>query len=331
MTKFREVWKAWGGWRFPLSLILAALLLFLAFRQANLQEMLVTARQGHLDLLALALVVSSLLWALRSLRWQILLNAEKAIPRLTIFWGMAAGYLGNALLPARAGELIRSVLLGQKAQISKSYVLATALTERLFDALALVLIGFATVGQFGLTARWLVTALNVMLVVGLSGAAFLLVAPRLEKPLLAVLSGLPLPRRLNTLAADFAHRFLLGARAFQHPGRALGFAALTAVIWLSEGLLAGLTARAFGLTLALPGALLLIAALGLSSSVPSTPGYVGVYQFIAVAVLTPLGFSRNEALTYILAVQAITYILCLLWGTLGLWQLDALPFRGKPL
>jgi uncharacterized protein (TIRG00374 family) len=330
MTKFREVWKAWGGWRFGLSILLAALFLYLAFRQANLQEMLDIARQGHLEVLALSLAASSLLWALRSVRWKILLNAEKKIPQLTVFWGMAAGYLGNALLPARAGELIRSVLVGQKAQISKSYVLATALTERLFDALALVLIGFATVGQFSFAASWLMGALNAMLVVGLSGAALLLVAPLLEKPLLAFLSWLPLPGRLKSLAVDFARRFLLGTRAFQHPGRALGFAALTLIIWIGEGTLAGLTARAFGLTLSLPAGLLFIAALGLSSAIPSTPGYVGVYQFIAVAVLTPLGFSRNEALTYILAVQAISYVQCLLWGTLGLWQLDALPFRGKP-
>jgi glycosyltransferase 2 family protein len=82
--------------------------------------------------------------------------------------------------------------------------------------------------------------------------------------------------------------------------------------------------------LSLPAGLLFIAALGLSSAIPSTPGYVGVYQFIAVAVLTPLGFSRNQALTYILAIQAISYVMCLGWGALGLWQLDAFSLGSKP-
>ena len=327
MAKFQKVWHSWGGWRFLIGVVLAAVLLFLAFRQANLQEMLATARQGHLPLLALALAMITAMWALRSLRWRILLSAEKTIAPLTVFWGMATGYLGNMLLPARAGELIRSALLGQKAQISKTYVLATALTERIADALALVLVAFVTLRQLGAAAGWLAAALNGMLVIGLIGAGFLFAAPRLEKALLAALGLLPLPQKLCTALANLAHRFLMGARAFQHPRRALGFAAFTAVIWLGDGLMASLVARAFQLNLTLPGALLLIAALGLSSAVPSTPGYVGVYQFIAVTVLVPLGFSQNQALTYILAIQAANLLICLVWGGLGLWQLDALHVK----
>jgi glycosyltransferase 2 family protein len=331
MTKFQKAWSAWGGWRFVIGLVLAGVLLFLAFRQANPQEMLATARQGRPELLALLFGLGALQWVLRSLRWQILLNAEKPVALPIVFWGTAAGYLGNALLPARAGEVIRSVLLGQKARISTSYVLATALTERIIDALTLVLVAFATVSQLGLVAGWLATAMQGMLVVGLSGAAFLLAGPRLEKPLLAVLQRLPLPQRLGTALAAFVSQFLMGMRAFQHPGRALAFAALTGIIWMGDGLLTSLMARAFGLTLALPGALLLVSALGLSSAIPSTPGYVGIYQFIAVTVLAPLGFSQNQALTYILAIQANNLCLCLLWGTLGLWQLDAVHWKGKTI
>ena len=39
--------------------------------------------------------------------------------------------------------------------------------------------------------------------------------------------------------------------------------------------------------------------MGLASALPSTPGYVGIYQFVAVSVLTPFGFSRTDAIAYI--------------------------------
>ena len=55
-----------------------------------------------------------------------------------------------------------------------------------------------------------------------------------------------------------------------------------------------MAAAALGFDMPLRVAFLLIAALGLGSALPSTPGYVGIYQFVAVTVLTPFGFSRNR-------------------------------------
>jgi glycosyltransferase 2 family protein len=67
----------------------------------------------------------------------------------------------------------------------------------------------------------------------------------------------------------------------------------------------------------LPVAFLLVAGLGLGSALPSTPGYVGIYQFVAVSVLAPFGFSRPQAIGYILVAQALQYTVIGLWGGLG--------------
>ncbi len=327
----REKWNAWGGWRLVVGIGLAIFLLYLAFRQANWNAMLTVARQGRPDYLALAATLISLSWLVRALRWRILLSAEKKIPLLTVFWGTAAGYLANLTLPARAGELVRSVLLGQKAQISKSYVLATALTERFVDALALVMVCFATLRQLGTPPAWVSAGLDAMLALSLGGLAFLFVAPQLEAPLVRFLTWLPLPVRFRAPVIDLTRRFLMGARAFHHPGRALAFAAVTVVIWLGDGLMATLVAAGFGLKLPLLSALLFLSILGLSSAAPSTPGYLGIYQFVAVTVLVPLGFSREAALTYILAAQALNYVAGFIWGPLGIWQLGGLgPRAGAP-
>ena len=55
----------------------------------------------------------------------------------------------------------------------------------------------------------------------------------------------------------------------------------------------------------------------MGSALPSTPGYVGIYQFVAVSVLTPFGFSRADAIAYILVAQALVYVVIALWGSLG--------------
>ena len=95
----------------------------------------------------------------------------------------------------------------------------------------------------------------------------------------------------------------------------------------------GLGAHALGLTIPMPVAFLLIAGLGLGSALPSTPGYVGIYQFVAVSVLTPFGFSRTNAIAYILLAQALSYTLVAFWGSLGFWhyrRIAAIPRGATP-
>ena len=93
---------------------------------------------------------------------------------------------------------------------------------------------------------------------------------------------------------------------------------MTAVIWTLDALGSVVAAKALGLSMPLSVAFLLIAGLGLASAVPSTPGYVGVYQFVAVSILVPFGFSRTNAIAYILFAQALSYALIGFWGALGL-------------
>src|SRR6476660_2086728 len=70
----------------------------------------------------------------------------------------------------------------------------------------------------------------------------------------------------------------------------------------------------------LAAAFLLLAGLGLGSALPSTPGYVGIYQFVAVSVLAPFGFSKNNAIAYIMVAQALCYVVIGVWGGIGLWR-----------
>jgi uncharacterized membrane protein YbhN (UPF0104 family) len=101
------------------------------------------------------------------------------------------------------------------------------------------------------------------------------------------------------------------------------------MIWLMDSLVAISVAWALNLGLTLPKALLLLAALGLSSAAPSTPGYLGIYQFVATTILIPLGFSRGEALAFIITFQATIYSAVIVWGSTGFWRLGKAEL-GRP-
>ncbi len=304
------------------ALILAAVLLVLAFQGVNWSAMLGRLSQGNIVVLALAALMVTNSYGIRALRWRILLNAEHSVSPITTFWATNVGYLGNNFLPARAGEFLRSAFLARKTGVSTSYVLATALVERVLDVVAVVLISSIAVATLGTVPSWLVAATRLMFALAVVGLLLFFVLPRLNTPLHRLLNWTVKAHTLRTRLADLLDQALLGMRAIQNIRRACTFSLLTAAIWLMDSLVLVVVASAFDLHLALPQAILLAAALGLSSAAPSTPGYVGIYQFVAVTVLSPFGFMKEEALALILAAQATMYIVVLLWGILGLWRLS---------
>jgi len=94
---------------------------------------------------------------------------------------------------------------------------------------------------------------------------------------------------------------------------------ITAVVWFVDAIAVRTVAHALDLSLSLHEAFLLIAALGLSSAAPSTPGYIGIYQFVSTTVLMPLGFTRSHALALVVLYQGVLYCLILFWGAIFSW------------
>lgn len=303
------------------TLLLAALLLYLALRGVNWNELIETLRGANLLLIGLAVALLSISCVVRGLRWRVLLSVEKTLPPLTVFWATMTGYLGNSYLPARAGEVVRSVLIGQKGGISKSLSLATALTERIVDAVILVAVSATALSTIGALPDEMVRAMRVMAIAGGVGAVGIFAAPRLGGVVQWFIARLPLPEGPRQKLGAAAENFLTGAGALQHWGRLAQFLLYSAAIWSLDTLCGLSVARGLGLALNPAHVFVLLAAIGIASALPSTPGYVGVYQFVAVTVLVPFGLSEAQALAYIIAYQGVMYVVNTLWGMIGLWKL----------
>jgi uncharacterized protein (TIRG00374 family) len=307
-------------WHWAIAIPLAAVLVYLAFRGVNWRAVWTTISTVDPRYLGLGLLVSCASTFVRSLRWRVLLNAEGRIGVGTVFWANSAGYLGNNFLPARAGELIRSAMISSRSGLSNTYALTTALAERLMDAIALIVISSFVLATMREKPEWLAEASKPIAVVGFAGAIGLIVLPHTGNLLERLLARLPAPAKVRDRLIGIADQVLLGVRALHSFGRFSAFCSLTALIWTLDATGSIIVARALGLSLSFPVALLLLTGLGLGSALPSTPGYVGIFQFVAVTILVPFGFSRSDALAYILVVQAAGYLLVVLFGVIGILQ-----------
>ena len=300
------------------AVLLAAVLLYFSLRGIEWKQVARIVAGADPGRLALAAAIGTATLFLRACRWRILLNAEGNLGVSTVFWATAAGYFGNNFLPARAGELVRTFMISSRSALETPYVLATALSERVADAVALLVISAVVFLILPTQSGWLTGATRSVAILALLGALGIAILPLLGSFARSVIEHAPLPHALRPRLITAMEHGLRGMRAFHHAGRLFGFLGLTVVIWTLDAVGTVIVGAAVGFRIPVSVAFLLIAGLGLGSALPSTPGYVGIYQFVAVTVLTPFGFSRTDAIAYILVAQALSYVVIGFWGSLGL-------------
>lgn len=312
----RNRWLVW------VSILLAGIFLYLALRDLDWRSFFATLRNAKYELMPLVLLWTSGSYFIRAMRWRLLLSAEKPISRPDAFWANMSGYLGNNFLPARAGELVRAAYANRVAGINLSFALAGGLSERLMDVIVLILLGSASLAVSGVTSGALQQAIRVMAMAAGAGMVVFLLLPAFGPLLKRLIEWLPfLNLSLKEKLSSFLETFLLGLRALLSPRRAAAFSLYTACIWLMDGLNIVLLGFALHIPITLLQAFVLLAGLGLSSAIPSTPGYVGVYQFAAVTALAPFGISKADALAFIVTSQILGYMVIGFWGMMSLWKL----------
>jgi uncharacterized membrane protein YbhN (UPF0104 family) len=175
-------------------------------------------------------------------------------------------------------------------------VFTTALSERMTDAIVLVLASSVVLLGVNPKPSWLGDMSRTTAVVAGVGLLTIAIVPHTGNLVERLLLRIPMPAGLRTRLMELAGQILLGLRTFHSPTRLAGFGFFTALIWSVDCVTAMLGAYALGIELPFRVALLLLAGMGLGSALPSTPGYVGIYQFVTVSILTPFGVPHDDAL-----------------------------------
>jgi len=242
-------------------------------------------------------------FAAMSVRWSILLRPSGRVTPIRAGRLLAISYLINAVVPARGGDLARCFLVGRPAGPALATALATVLIEKALDGAAVVLL-LLFVTAAGIGGPWLQRGVYVagfIFLVILFGATL---AGHGSQRLATVLSWFfrPWPRLMERIVR-LAEQVALGAAALTSAASLLSIVGLTAVVWAATLVTTYCLTAAFGIAAPtlLPAAALGIATLGLA--VPATPGGVGAYQLLVVAVLSTSGIARESALAFGLALQ----------------------------
>jgi uncharacterized protein (TIRG00374 family) len=222
-------------WYLPFAVLVSVVFLYFAIRGVKWDEFAAHVAQCRLEFLIPGLALGLVNYVFRSQRWGVLVKARQPVSARTLFWSAGVGYLGNNYLPFRSDEVIRTVALAKKTGIGMAYVFATALTERVLDAIFLILLALFLIPTISQAPDWLTSAMWGFGLVGLAALIFLFLAPLLERQIHTIFHRLPLPARWRPAVILRLEQFLQGAASFHKPARAATFLLMTCIICLLDG------------------------------------------------------------------------------------------------
>ncbi len=255
------------------------------------------------------------LWV-RTRRWRYLFPPGPEPPGLLP--GVMVGYLANNVLPLRAGELVRVYVVARRWGHGFWLILATLVVERVLDSLAIVLI-LAVLLLFIPVPPLLEWAALVVLLVDVVGIVVLVTlaaAPAFCRRLIERLTR-RWPALRDRLTGIF-EVFVDGLAGIRTPSHALPLLAWTALVWVVPAAMAWCFLAAARLSLPFLAGWTVLAFVGLGVSVPSAPGYVGVFHWAAVLAVGLFGVTGEPAVGYAILFHTANYLAVTLCGWLFL-------------
>ena len=299
-----------------IGILLSIVLVFLSLRGIHFRNVGEIIAHVCLSHVFLALLLMFITHVLRSIRWGVLLKTIVKIDPYTLFSITCVGFLAIVTIPARLGELARPFLLSQKKNISMSAALGTIFIERILDMTTILLIGMATLLTIPLPA-WIIHSLFIMTGIMILVLIWLWLIIRKRKIFAQIAFFLPhsIRKRYETKAQNLISHFIDGLITIKDRKRLVQVILLSLCIWIINGLSIYVLFIAFGYSLPLCAAFILMFILILGIAIPTSPGFVGNWHYACVATLTLLfQLSNDDALSFAILYHAISMGMILIMG-----------------
>lgn len=251
------------------------------------------------------------------LRHDVLIPREQHPGYRRVFFGIGVGHGVNVFFPARAGEVLKCLLLTQPKKEGKVTPLSVAgvlVADRVVDISTLSLMAIATrayiqppIQQWlrGLHVPWYWVAIVLTFVLALSLWFFFF-------------------RESTRRARRWGREFRSGLHCLGRPKWLAIAMVLAALSWGGELVSLIVLCSTQGFSLTLGNSVFVLIAISLVASMPVSFGNIGPYEAAGALVLVSLGLNYETAL----AVATVHHLVQL--AAIATWTLIALLLRERP-
>ncbi|MGC1376470.1 MAG: lysylphosphatidylglycerol synthase transmembrane domain-containing protein [Anaerolineales bacterium] len=314
--------KKWQLW---LGILISAVFVWYALQKLELDKFWAAITQANYWWILPGIAVYFVaVWA-RAWRWHYLLKPIKEIPTRTMFPVVTIGYMGNNIYPARAGEVLRAVVLKRREGVPVSASLATIIVERIFDGVVMLAFVFLNLpelaritggsGKVGDIDIQQVALLGTGAFVG-ALIIFLLAAmfPQVTGRVGQWFIDRVLPEKLREKVSGIMHKFLDGLASLRSPLNILMVFVTSFVIWFLELGKYWLVMHAFNFEVSFFALMLMNGVVNLMTTLPGAPGYIGTFDVPGIAILMAYGVAQPIATGYTIVLHVALWLPITLLG-----------------
>lgn len=310
--------RSWRAQRAPrawvwlaLGFLLSAIIIVLIARAIDLDQLALALHQVDWAWIGLALALTLITYFARTQRWIILLRPLTFRPR-AVLRALLTGQLLNHLLPIRAGDVARSILLGREPGGSFARVLGSVLIEKAWDWLALCGLLLIVTWAAPLPDGFLAPARSIGLLAALVLLGFLVVAVVPERFIPLGLGKLDralsrLPERWQAFVLRNAQRLLDSLTALRRRDTIVGAASWTAITWGLSIVVNYAVQRACGVESWL-AATTLLAVLMLGVALPPSIAALGIFEGLSMLTLSLYDIPVETALAVGLLLHLVVIV-----------------------
>lgn len=297
--------------RLALGILLAALFIWMIARHVQFHDVAHSFRSADLRWIAAALAAFAIGYCCRIERWRLMLR--QANPQLV--WRACAGpfmgsFAANNVLPFRAGDLLRSFAFNERLGASSGVVIATLLAERLLDLIMVIALLAAALTFYDIGGESLATAAGTVLAVAVATTMLVLLFPGPSVAIIATIGRwiARLSPRMATRIADELEKSLSTLRHLIRRDTLSLLLCWSILAWIAEGCVYWFAALALP-SIAVPiGGWIALPVGTLATLIPSTPGYVGTFDYFTVRAMTTMGNAAEATTAYALLVHALLWL-----------------------
>lgn len=295
--------RRWLGRLLPL--VISAFFLWLVFRRVEWTSLQQAFNEISYPLLPGVILVYLAGFVPRAQKWRLILHKLKAVPLGACLGYSFVGCAGNAVLPARLGELVRAYICSRREEVAATSVLSTIVLERVLEVLSLMLLFGFTVWATGQGALkfWALIGLAVI-----CGIVILIFIMQQRGDWLLKLAGLIPWKGPRKSIANLAELFLEGLAVVRDPKKLLMILILGLSVYCIEGGAYWLLAKAMSLQVSYLQSLFVLCFIFVGMLIPATVGNIGPLQYFCVLGFGFFGVSEEPALIYSVFLNAILYI-----------------------
>ena len=304
-----------------ISLLVSAFLLWFVFKDvqwAELKGQMYRIRWAYVPVLVAVVALS---YYTRALRWRYLLPNRSRYSTRKLFEATWLGNVATFILPLRAGEIVRPWLLNRWEGVGFFTALASVLTERVFDVLAIMILLAVSLTQIESVPSSVhagAKALGFFAIVAAGGMlATYLYGDRLKKLFdWLILSRLrPSHPQIAERLDEMADEVINGIRAISNIGELILMVLYSLGQWVIQASVFYVGFAAFGEEPSMVASALVTVCVALAIAAPSAPGFLGTFQFgVGVALTGIYKFSPEFSLAFSLLTHAVTALTVIIYG-----------------